>query len=211
MQPAVRRQPDRTRARLLEAAFEEIHRSGFRSASLEKILQAAGVTKGALYHHFGSKRALGYAVVEEVVRPWVEARWKPVTEAENCIDEAVATVHRAMQQRSEIGLTYGCPFNNLCQEMSSVDEGFRSRLNSILDDWRNGVAEAMRRAQQRGQVRKDVQPQAAAAFIVAAIEGSIGMAKAAQSREFLEQSMAGLIEYLNTLRAESAHRKEPDA
>jgi len=40
--------------------------SGFRSADLNAILAAAGVTKGALYHHFDSKEALGYAVVAEV-------------------------------------------------------------------------------------------------------------------------------------------------
>ena len=88
-QPA-RRQPDRTRQTLLECAFEEMHRSGFRAASLDAILESSGVTKGALYHHFGSKTALGYAVVEEVVRPWVEASWRPVLEADDCIAAAVA-------------------------------------------------------------------------------------------------------------------------
>lgn len=198
-----RRQPDRTRQRLLEAAFEEIHRSGFRSASLDAILRKAGVTKGALYHHFRNKTELGYAVVDEVVRPWVEARWKPVAEAQDCIGAAIATVRRAMAERSEIGLAHGCPFNNLCQEMSGVDEGFRERLTRILDEWVDGVADAIRRAQRAGQVRRDVDPQAAAAFVVASIEGSIGMAKAACSRRFLEQSMQGLIEYIEALRADA--------
>lgn len=63
------RDPERTRERLLQAAFREIYRSGFQSASLDTILAAAGVTKGALYYHFDSKEALGYAVVEEVIAP----------------------------------------------------------------------------------------------------------------------------------------------
>jgi AcrR family transcriptional regulator len=36
-------------------------------ASLDTILAATGVTKGALYCHFSSKEALGYAIVEEVI------------------------------------------------------------------------------------------------------------------------------------------------
>jgi AcrR family transcriptional regulator len=55
------RDPERTRERLLQAAFREIHRSGFQSASIDTILAATNVTKGALYHHFESKEALGYA------------------------------------------------------------------------------------------------------------------------------------------------------
>jgi len=63
---AASRDAARTRERLLRAAFQEMYLSGFRSADLNAILAAAGVTKGALYHHFDSKEALGYAVVAEV-------------------------------------------------------------------------------------------------------------------------------------------------
>lgn len=197
---AAKRQPDLTRQRLLECAFEEIHRSGFRSASIEAILESSGVTKGALYHHFGSKAELGYAVVDEVIRPWIEENWKPAAEAENVIDAAVALCRQLTKLRSERALTCGCPFNNLINEMSSVDEGFRKRLQAILDDWREGIIGSLRQGQVRDTVRKDVEPAAAAAFIIASIEGGIGMAKASQSREFLEAGMRGLIDYLEHLR-----------
>jgi hypothetical protein len=67
-----RRNPQRTTERLLQAAFQEIYKSGFRGTDLETILRAAGVTKGAMYHHFASKKALGYAVVDEIMelRSW---------------------------------------------------------------------------------------------------------------------------------------------
>jgi hypothetical protein len=47
-----RRDPQRTRERLLQAAFREIHKSGFRGTDLDTILRTAGVTKGAMYDHF---------------------------------------------------------------------------------------------------------------------------------------------------------------
>ena len=68
------RAPDVTREKLLNAAFEEMYLRGFQAASLDTILARAGVTKGALYHHFPDKAALGYAVVDEVIRqPVLEA------------------------------------------------------------------------------------------------------------------------------------------
>lgn len=198
--PATRRQPDLTRQKLLERAFEEIHRNGFRAASIESILAEAGLTKGALYHHFASKAELGYAVVEEVVRPFMEERWRPLVEADNPIDAAIHTVRERLRARSEMALTLGCPFNNLIQEMSPVDEGFRQRLNAILDDWREATAQALRRGQRNGTVCADVEPHAAAAFVISSIEGCVGMAKASQSREFLEAGFRGLVEYLEHLR-----------
>ncbi len=196
----VKRQPDLTRQQLVEAAFNEIHRNGFRAASLDAILSETGVTKGALYHHFHSKNELGYAVVEEVIRPFVEENWKPATEAEDIISAAIALCKRLTQERSEMGLSYGCPFNNLINEMSPVDEGFRERLSAILENWRVGIVQALERGQAKGTVRQDVAPADAAAFVISAIEGCVGMGKATKNRDFLESGFRGLIDYLEHLR-----------
>ena len=85
------RQPDITRSRLLDCAYEEIHQRGFRSASLDSILEKAGVTKGALYHHFDNKAALGYAVVDEIIRPFMQGFWLPLVDAEDPIATAIST------------------------------------------------------------------------------------------------------------------------
>src|ERR1700720_4804140 len=90
---AAPRDPERTRERLLQAASREIYRSGFQSASLGTILASAGVTKGALYHHFKNKEALGYAVVEEVISPDVRGTWvRPLQRVEDPIEALISIV-----------------------------------------------------------------------------------------------------------------------
>src|SRR5215467_12638179 len=69
------RDPERTRDRLLQAGYREVYRSGFQSASIDTILAATNMTKGALYHHFESKEALGYAIIDEVVAKLPRDRW----------------------------------------------------------------------------------------------------------------------------------------
>ena len=69
------RDPEHTRERLLQAASREVYRTGFQSAGLDTILASTGVTKGALYYHFKSKEALGYAIVEEIVEEITRDRW----------------------------------------------------------------------------------------------------------------------------------------
>ena len=68
--PATRRtQADRraaTRAALLGAARELFGEKGFAGAGREEIVRRAGVTRGAMYHHFESKEDLFRAVYEEV-------------------------------------------------------------------------------------------------------------------------------------------------
>ena len=55
-----------TRAALLAAARELFAANGFTATGREQIAERAGVTRGALYHHFGSKEQLFRAVVEEL-------------------------------------------------------------------------------------------------------------------------------------------------
>ena len=52
------------RTRLLEAARDIIRAKGFAATSVDDLCRAADVTKGAFFHHFGSKDALGVAAAE---------------------------------------------------------------------------------------------------------------------------------------------------
>ena len=55
-----------TRASLLARAREAFATHGFADAPLDDLVRAAGLTKGALYHHFGSKRGLFEAVLRDL-------------------------------------------------------------------------------------------------------------------------------------------------
>lgn len=61
-----RQNPERgdARNRLLEAARDVIRAQGFTATTVDQLCQAAGVTKGAFFHHFESKEALGIAAAE---------------------------------------------------------------------------------------------------------------------------------------------------
>ncbi|QYN22214.1 TetR/AcrR family transcriptional regulator [Amycolatopsis sp. DSM 110486] len=59
---------DSTRAALVGAARELFGTRGYHDVPAEEITRTAGVTRGALYHHFGDKLGLFRAVVEEVER-----------------------------------------------------------------------------------------------------------------------------------------------
>ena len=55
-----------TRERLIETATGLFAERGYEGTSIETVLQESGVSRGALYHHFGSKEALFEAVLESV-------------------------------------------------------------------------------------------------------------------------------------------------
>ncbi|MGL5139052.1 MAG: TetR/AcrR family transcriptional regulator [Beijerinckiaceae bacterium] len=69
------------REKLLDAAFTLVRSKGFTATTVDDLCAAAGVTKGAFFHHFASKEALGVAAAQH---------WSKVTSA----FFAGATYHR---------------------------------------------------------------------------------------------------------------------
>ena len=196
------RQPQVTRERILQAAFQAVYRHGLSGTVLDSVLVETGVTKGALYHHFDGKRALGCALIEEMVAPRVRTWWIAPVEAASDPIAALQGLLRDVVDgpSSEEVLRYGCPLSNLVQEVSALDEELRARVDGVLQGW----IEAMRRSLVRGQasrtVRADVDPERAARFLVGAIEGALGLAKATRDREVLRSAFTELSGYLESLR-----------
>src|SRR5262249_21517961 len=184
-------------------AFEEFYRYGFQAGSLNRIIDQTGLTKGALFHHFASKQELGYAVVDEIIWPRFQATWVgPLAQSADPIRDLQRLLRRIADEGPEVGvsLTQGCPLNNLAQEMSPLDEGFRMRLERIYVAWRLALKSALAKGIKAGTVRKDVSPVNVAAFLVAAIEGIIGTVKNAQDLRLLREAGGGLLDYLDSLR-----------
>ena len=196
------RAPENTRRKILEAAFGEFYRNGFQGSSLNRIVEEAGTTKGALFHHFQGKNELGYAVVREVIYPQLKARWSdPLAHSTDPITDLKRLFRQCLKdERSDGQLVHGCPLNNLAQEMSPLDEKFRQILEQIYIAWCQSLEGAFARGIKAGTVRKNVSPRKVAAFIVAAQAGIVGTAKNAQSEELMMQSGQAFFDYLDSLR-----------
>jgi TetR/AcrR family transcriptional regulator, transcriptional repressor for nem operon len=200
------RDPGRTRERLLQAAFREVHRSGFRSAGIDTILAATNVTKGALYYHFDSKETLGYAIVEEIIAKLVRDGWlRPLLSDGQPIDILIGIVRRIPARPEDIRA--GCPLLNLAQEMSPLDEQFRKRLERIFLSWQEGVATLLRKGQSQGTVRRKLNPDEAASFLIAMVEGYGSLAKNAQDAKVWEVGIRNIAEWLRSLRAPRQSRR----
>lgn len=197
------RDPVHTRHTVLEAAAQEIHLHGFQAASLSRILATTGLTKGALYHHFPNKQALGYAVLEEVIVVQGRETWiSPLEQCVDPIDCLQAMIASRFKDMSEQDLLLGCPLNNLALEMSPIDEGFRRRVEFIYDLWTQSLAAILARGQGCSSVRRSIDPFKVATFIVASIAGIRSLAKTCQNHAVLETSAEALIDYLETLRCD---------
>lgn len=155
-----------------------IFRRGFQGVSIDEIVKASSLTKGAFYHQFPTKLELGYAVLDEVIKPMIISRWiAPLAACENPLAGILKQLKTLIGDAEPKQLKLGCPLNNLVQEMSPVDAEFKSRLEVALELWIDGMERELRRAKRDGYLKSDVNTRQVAHFLVMAHEGFYGMLK----------------------------------
>jgi len=187
-----------TRDQILDAAGRLIHLQGYHCTSLDDVLRESGVGKGNFYYHFKSKEELGYAIIDRLVRGFVERTLEPAfadPEADPIVQihGLLDRILDAQRQRNCVG---GCAMGNLASELSDVHEGFRKRLAEVFVAWRVTMAQALRRGQTAGLLNADCNPEGAAYFLVAALEGAILMSKVTKDIAVMERCVDELKQHL---------------
>jgi len=192
-------QAESTRINIIDCAANEILHVGFQSASIGSILQKAGVSKGCFYHHFPAKQDLGYAVLDELILKARSEMWEPLLKSENPLESIIHFYRQPANLLDSEIIKYGCPINNLAQEMSPIDEGFRSRIENSITEWNQQLANELQRFQKNGLMKRDVSASEIATLIIATTQGATGIAKNTQNPNSFIEYTHGLANYLCTL------------
>ena len=189
-----------TRQALLRAAFEESYRHGFQAASVSRILKNTKLTKGALFHYFPTKKALGYAVVDEVIAGMIRRQWvDPLASSNDPVHTILEEFEKAIALLASQRLILGCPLNNLAQEMSPIDAGFRKRTQTVFRMWITTFAAALEKGKAMGKIRPSVNTAEAGLHLVSQIEGILSLSKNAQDSRILYSGLRSVGKFLKTL------------
>lgn len=183
-----------TRQKILEVSADEIHQHGFTGTSLSVILARCGISKGALYHHFSNKQALGYAVVEEVVTPMFLDHWQSALADTDPIRGICLLLDEMTKEITDDDLSCGCPLNNLSQEMAAIDEGFRLRVFAMYQKLSELIANALQKSDIA--LKADTNHRQVAYFIIASLQGAASLAKSSRCKVLFSDLLTELKHYL---------------
>lgn len=191
--PARKYDPEGVRARFLDVAAELFQSRGYCATGMQAIFEAAGVTAGAFYHHFGGKKDLGLAVIEERVAAEVEQTWiAPVREAKSTLEGVTAVFKNIAAQLEARSAVRGCPLNNLTLELAFADPDFQEGLARVFANWQSEI-EAKLKDDMNEQLLPRSKPGPLAAYIIAVYSGAMALCK-------VQQSPAPLLQCLPELR-----------
>lgn len=176
-----RRPEPQTKDRILAAARALMLEKSYSAATVDEICARAGVTKGAFFHYFDSKEALG----EETVR-FSYAKRRRVYEEVREKDPVPSGKRLQEYMRALVAATKadegpkGCLMGNLVQELYQTSPRLREACAAQLGDWQALLAEDFAAEAKAGATAKGVSGDELAALWLAVFEGAIILGKARQ-------------------------------
>ena len=160
---------ERSREAIIHAVTPVFAEKGYAATSLADLLDAAGVTKGGLYFHFGSKLDLALAVVRAHERRWQAAAMAEAERGERAVDRLFA-LPRILARMSAAG-EGPWALRRLVDELSR-DPELRPQVCGSVDVAVATVTGQFREAQAEGSIRPDLDPHRLAEI---AVGGFIGL------------------------------------
>ena len=181
---------EETKRRILEMAAEAFAEGGYAGASLNDVIRRSGLTKGAFYFHFDSKEALALEVFRHKQEQWMGRVMTRVMGHERAIDRFLA-IPRALVDLIEEDSS-SRSMSRLSRELCR-DPQLAPKLTPQLEHWVELSADLVRRAQDEGDVRADLDPVEVAEVAVAGFLGVEEMCDALSGGEDLRRRVDSYI------------------
>jgi TetR/AcrR family transcriptional repressor of nem operon len=172
------------REEIVEAGLAQFHERGFNAAAVKDITDRAGVPKGSFYNHFESKEALALVALE---RYGVERR---LTDLADESVEPVARIraHFEFLRDDVIGAEFrkGCLLGNFGTEIADHSETIRTGVREGFAAWTGLLSKAIAEGQQAGAIRKELDADRTARYLLSAWEGTLIQVRAFQSADVFD-------------------------
>lgn len=195
------------RSKLLDAALTLIRRQGFAATSVDEICRAAGVTKGAFFHHFRSKEDLGVAAAAHfglLADALFSEDWTRLADPAERVLGYVALRRDMIDGPFE---EFTCLLGTMAQEVYATSPAIRAACEAGI------TGHALRLAADIGRAlaaagRNEESPESLALHIQSVLQGGFILAKATGDPEAARRSVDHLTRYLRVLfRRENRDRR----
>lgn len=186
---------------MLNAALQEVRTSGYEAATVDGLCRAAGVSKGAFFHHFKSKEELGI----EATRYWTDVTGAAFASAsyhgfEDPLDRLIAYVDLRRQMLSGRSIAEAtCLLGTMVQETYFSNPALREACRAGIESHAATIADIVKAAKARHAPKATWAAEGLALHTQAVIQGAFILAKAHNDLAVAADSILHLRRYIELL------------
>jgi TetR/AcrR family transcriptional repressor of nem operon len=193
-----------TRKRILDAAQGMILERGYAGVSVDQLIQSLGLTKGAFFHHFKSKRDLARQLIQRFSDEGIELFRKNMRRAANLSDDPLQQFLILIGLYEELfaDLTEpypGCLLASYVYEMQQFDEEMREIINKEFLLSRKALSRLIRKIMKVHPPRAEVDVSALADMFMSTFEGAFVLSKSLGEADTTARQLRQYKNYVETL------------
>jgi TetR/AcrR family transcriptional repressor of lmrAB and yxaGH operons len=168
-----------TRERLVRSTSRLLRRQGYAATGLNQVMAEADAPKGSMYFHFpGGKEQLAAAAVDQFAER-ATARMQGYLDDHDSVRDAVVEIFDAYVAHLErTRYTEGCAVATVALDAAASHDRLAEATGRALHEWTDLFAAAL-----VAEGRDEAEAHGLATLVIAAIEGTIVMAKGERSTE----------------------------
>jgi TetR/AcrR family transcriptional regulator, transcriptional repressor for nem operon len=193
-----------TRERILEAALDLVFERGLSATTVDAVLATAGVSKGAFFHHFPTKEAMGRALLEHYREIDSEVLEAHMSRAESTTDDPggqLIAFIKSFEDAIDQGLITqpGCLFASYVYEQMPGDADSNESILAAVALWRQRILQKLEQAAEKRPLTLPVDLPSLADMVWVVFEGGFLLARATGDHSRLRDQLAQLRAYLTLL------------
>jgi len=169
-----------TKQRIIKTALLVFLEKGFDRTSMKEIARRSGVTKGGIYHYFESKEHLfleALSFITTQMKKWRTTQFRSVNSAKDLLAALFGSIRSMRVAFSRIvGETaehHPYSFLEILISAARRNEGVKREMEAIYSRTRENISTILLHAQERGEIRGDIDCRVLAFQINALIEGTL--------------------------------------
>jgi len=179
---------------VLQAAMEAFWRRGYEATSLADLMAAMRLQKGSIYKAFGDKHTLFLKALQRYLDEMYASQRARLTGAASPKAAIAAWLEQLIATAPAEGQSCrGCLAVNTLVELGPHDEGARRALEAHFERLRELLSEQIRRGQDLGEFRRDVDATQFARLLTTLVSGLLsgikGVMGAAEARELARTTL----------------------
>lgn len=166
------RKGEKTLKTILKAAIDMASVNGLEGISIGGLANHIGMSKSGLFAHFGSKEGLQLAIIDAARKLFYKEVIAPARKEDPGIIRLWKFFNNWLLYLERNGFKGGCFFAAVSYEFDSRPGPVRDKIAYSMEAWKNTLKREVERAQQKNQIKKEVDPSQFAFEIMALAMGA---------------------------------------
>lgn len=188
----------------MDEAQSLILNHGFGATTVDSIIQNAGVSKGAFFHHFSSKSELGYELVNRYAKADAQHLEKTLDKAEalskDPLQQLLIFVKLFEQEMVELEEPFpGCLLASYTYQSELFDDSIHELIRDSMLTWREKILKKLKVISEKYPPKEEVDLESLADMLLVIFEGAFVLTQSLQNSKIIASQLSHYHTYLSLL------------